>query len=212
MFLAPEIYSIVKYDYESNQLNTRESILDKQLNNYKKNVHEPKSEYHYWLENNGKTLDRKKIIQSLEEEKTNLTENKDLNPSTVSSVTTPSLNTTVISLTDREIAQCFVKLAHLNWRDISEQKMTIMNVNLSKNDLITLIPRLKYLANNLREKINIVSGALESMNEEHVLNFLFHVLTKGYVIYSASIDDPNFCLYLLDEYQDLYTFMLQKIR
>ena len=60
--------------------------------------------------------------------------------------------------------------------------------------------------------IKKITGAVDAMNDEQKYNFLFHVIAKGRDMYYQSLVDPDFSLYMLDQYQPLYTFLLKELR
>jgi hypothetical protein len=63
------------------------------------------------------------------------------------------------------------------------------------------------LSTELQTAIDNVTGALAEMDATTKLNFLFHVIAKGEQFYMSAISDPDFCLYMLDQWQPLYTYM-----
>lgn len=101
-------------------------------------------------------------------------------------------------------------LYNLNWRDKDEG---IMNVNYLKNidirKLATYMPTMIKLSNDLLTALNN-RIPINNLTELERKNFLFHAMSKGSNYYYSCMDDPDFALYLLDQYQDLYT-ALQKI-
>jgi hypothetical protein len=103
-------------------------------------------------------------------------------------------------------------LPNLQWRDRDEFKMTASAINnISMNDLIRIFPVMNQLADDLDRAVSASTGALESLTPDEKRNFLFHVIAKGETMYYQSIADPDFCLYMLDQYQPLYTMMKKKV-
>ena len=98
----------------------------------------------------------------------------------------------------------------LQWRDKDEQIMTIKNIKkIDKVHINGIINTMKILSIDLRKAIDNKTGALGSMSEEECNNFLFHIIAKGQQFYFETIADPEFCLYLLDQYQPLYTYLME---
>lgn len=106
----------------------------------------------------------------------------------------------------------FEHLQLLQWRDKDEFKMTPNILNkIPLQTLNEMYPIMQQLAGNLKTAIADKTGAVEAMEEEDRNNFLFHVMAKGKDIYYQSLCDPDFCLYLLDNWQPLYSFMQKKL-
>lgn len=112
------------------------------------------------------------------------------------------------------IDKAFRNLALLGWRDKDEAIMNRKCLNkLSRYYSITeLVKVMNKLAADLESAISTVTGALDSMEDIERKNFLYHVIAKGETMYYHSLEDPDFCLYMLDQYQPLYTFLQEKIR
>ncbi len=106
----------------------------------------------------------------------------------------------------------FEHLQLLQWRDKDEFKMAPNNLSrIPLQTLNEMYPIMQQLAVNLRTAIADKTGAVEAMEDADRNNFLFHVMAKGKDIYYQSLCDPDFCLYLLDNWQPLYTFMCKKL-
>ena len=71
---------------------------------------------------------------------------------------------------------------------------------------------MKILADELMSAIENKTGALSSMSQSDKYDFLFHIIAKGRDLYFQTSVDPVFCLYLLDNYQPLYSYMKNKLR
>jgi hypothetical protein len=127
----------------------------------------------------------------------------------VNTVPTIATSNNIANLQDN----VFMTLISLQWRDKDEEimKPTRLN-NIAVSDWIKIFPTMKQLADDLRRCVSDMTGALESMTEEERYNFLFHVIAKGETMYYQSIADPDFCLYLLDQYQNLYSMIVKKCK
>jgi hypothetical protein len=68
------------------------------------------------------------------------------------------------------------------------------------------------IAMNLKQKINTQTGMFNNIDDETSLNILFHIISKGYHFYMMVIDDASIALYLIDQYQPLYTMMRKKLK
>lgn len=107
----------------------------------------------------------------------------------------------------------FDHLQLLQWRDKDEFKMAISQLNkIPIQTLNEMYPIMQNLAINLRTALAAQTGAIESMSDEDRNNFLFHVIAKGKELYYQSLCDADFCLYMLDTWQPLYSFMRKKLR
>ena len=106
----------------------------------------------------------------------------------------------------------FNALLSISWRDKDEYKMNDKVLNrVSLNTLIRIFPTMKKLADDLFLAVHEKTGALDDYDVEEKYNFLFHVIAKGESMYYQSIADPDFCIYLLDNWQPLYTMMKKKL-
>ncbi len=106
----------------------------------------------------------------------------------------------------------FDHLSILQWRDKDEFKMAPNALSrIPLQTLNEMYPIMQQLAIQLRTAISGKTGAIEAMEEEDRNNFLFHTIAKGREIYYQSLCDPDFCLYLLDNWQPLYSFMRKKL-
>lgn len=113
---------------------------------------------------------------------------------------------------DKDIDNMFINLASLNWMD---KDVNIMNIHvlrkINNDTLFDMYIIMKCLSDNLYGIISPITGALDDMTEENKYNFLFHLLAQGKDLYLAVLDEPEFCLYLLDQYQPLYEFMKKRL-
>jgi len=110
-------------------------------------------------------------------------------------------------------AEVFTQLQNLRWADKDEREMRITNLNpIAIHKLVSMFPIMETLANNLRISLAEKTGVIENMSDNDRNNFLFHVIAKGKNMYYQSMVDADFCLYLVDNWQPLYTFMSKKIR
>lgn len=114
--------------------------------------------------------------------------------------------------TDAEMETVFNVFSIYPWSDIDERKMTKNDVARFRNEVRNIFPIMVKIASSLERSISAVSGALSSMSVEEKNNFLFHVIAKGSNMFMGTIVDPEFCLYMLDQYQPLYTYMLPYVR
>ncbi len=110
-------------------------------------------------------------------------------------------------------SEVFDNLSILYWRDKDEAVMTQSSIKCLSIDTIrklhaAMIP----MAEALRTAISNMTGAVENMSEEDRNNFLYHVIAKGKNVYYESICDANFCLHMVDTYQPLYQYMLNRIQ
>jgi hypothetical protein len=107
----------------------------------------------------------------------------------------------------------FDHLKLLQWRDKDEIKMSIQQLNkIPIQTLNEMFPIMQTLATNLRNALASQTGAIEAMEEDDRNNFLFHVIAKGKDIYYQSLCEADFCLYMLDTWQPLYTFICKKLK
>lgn len=233
---SQEVYGIYRHDMPSS------------MTGIVKNVDDPKTAYHAWLENGATEYPRERIIDDYN----NPRKANDVKKSPVKKVSTKvsTLKMTPIQnyvetkndnidsdnsddacnndsnneRYDREIVPSitlqssngedlmFERLAVLNWRDKDEQIMTVNALNkINDMHLRSLFNEMKTKANSLYEVISSETS-LTFDNDEEKYNFLFHIIAKGRDFYHNVILDPTFCLYLMDQYQNLYTFMKQKLR
>lgn len=109
--------------------------------------------------------------------------------------------------------QVFDAMTSLGWRDKDEGLMNITSLNrISSSNVIGIFTTMKKLADELFLAIHEKTGALDDAEPEDKYNFLFHVIAKGEAMYFQTIADPEFCLYMLDQYQPLYTYMKKKLK
>lgn len=109
--------------------------------------------------------------------------------------------------------QVFDAMTSLAWRDKDEGLMNASTLNrVSTVSLASAYPTMIKLADELFLAIHEKTGALDDANTEDKYNFLFHVIAKGEAMYFQTIADPEFCLYLLEQYQPLYTYMKKKLK
>lgn len=107
----------------------------------------------------------------------------------------------------------FDSMISLGWRDKDEGLMNISALNRIPSDrLLTIFPTMVKMSDDLFIDIHDKTGALDDAEPEDKYNFLFHVIAKGEAMYCQTIVDPDFCLYLLDQYQPLYTYMKKKLK
>ena len=107
----------------------------------------------------------------------------------------------------------FDHLQLLQWRDKDEFKMAVSQLNkIPIQTLNEMYPIMQNLAINLRTALAAQTGVIEAMSDEDRNNFLFHVMAKGKELYYQSLCDADFCLYMLDTWQPLYSFMRKKLR
>lgn len=119
-------------------------------------------------------------------------------------------NNRVVS--EKDINDCFKWLQRLDWKDKDEVIMYKNRIVSNGYNLHNIYATLLYLAENLYNSIKKITGAVDAMNDEQKYNFLFHVIAKGRDMYYQSLVDPDFSLYMLDQYQPLYTFLLKELR
>ena len=124
-------------------------------------------------------------------------------------------NTSNMSAADiqKENESVFNAMLSLNWRDKDEALMSSSSLNRITLDIWTDIYQpMKRLSDELFNAISSKTGALDDMNQDEKYNFLFHIIAKGEAMYYQTIADPEFCLYLLDQYQPLYTMVKKMLR
>jgi hypothetical protein len=108
--------------------------------------------------------------------------------------------------------QVFDAMTSLAWRDKDEFIMASSALNrVSLTTWQTIYPSMIRLADELFLAIHEKTGALDDAIPDDKYNFLFHIIAKGEAMYYQSIADPDFCLYLLDQYQPLYTMLKKKL-
>jgi len=117
----------------------------------------------------------------------------------------------IINITNTDKA--FRSLTLLGWRDKDEATMTTKCLSKLPRDypITELVKVMDKLAADLESALSSVTGALDSMDAIEKKNFLYHVIAKGESMYYYSLEDPDFCLYMLDQYQPLYSFLQKKI-
>lgn len=102
----------------------------------------------------------------------------------------------------------FAAMTSINWRDKDEAKMSSSTLGkVQARTWVQIFPRMKKMADELFFAIHEKTGALDDAPENQRYDFLFHVIAKGESMYYQSIADPEFCIYLLDNYQPLYTMI-----
>ena len=110
-------------------------------------------------------------------------------------------------MSDQDINNCFAWLQRIGWKDKDESTMRNNRVVSHGYDIKNIYNTMFYLSNDLYNSISKITGAIDAMNDESKYNFLFHVISKGRDMYYQSLVDPEFALYMLDQYQPLYTYM-----
>lgn len=134
-------------------------------------------------------------------------------PSAVPSAEAKSPSSPVADATPASNDQVFDAMTSLAWRDKDEGLMNATSLTrISSVSLASLFPTMKKLADELFLAIHEKTGALDDAEPEDKYNFLFHVIAKGETMYYSTLADPEFCLYLLDQYQPLYTYMKKKLK
>lgn len=119
----------------------------------------------------------------------------------------------VVGLSQSDISETFEELKLLKWRDADEQHLKRHALDtIGANAVRKIFPIMERLAVDLANAINATTGSLEAMSLEDRNNYLFHIIAKGETMYYSSIADPDFCSYLVDQYQPLYTYMKSYIR
>jgi hypothetical protein len=114
--------------------------------------------------------------------------------------------------TEEQISDCFKWLHKLDWKDKDELIMRRNRISSYGYDLNTIYITLLHLSNELYSSIKNITGAVDVMTEEQKYNFLFHVISKGKDMFYSILADPEFCLYMLDEYQPLYTYLREVLK
>ncbi len=116
--------------------------------------------------------------------------------------------------TRREITEdnIFEQLEYLRWMDRDEAKMAPAVLNkIPIQQLNEMYTVMLTMAQNLQTALAEHTGVVENMEPTDQKNFLFHVIAKGKNLYYQSLVDPDFCLYLADNWQPLYSFMKKKL-
>jgi hypothetical protein len=110
-----------------------------------------------------------------------------------------------VSVNDR----LFQLLNQLNWKDRDEeimQQSRIKRVNIAELKSYTLV--IDEFASNLSNVLKAHSpNIFRDMSDTQITDFLWHIVAKGKVFYDACMSDPEFCLYLIDQYQPLNTMI-----
>lgn len=110
------------------------------------------------------------------------------------------------------ISNLFTQLLVLDWCEKDDgvrNKNTLFRI--SKENIAKCFPIMIRLANDLYLAISEKTGALAGFTVEERYNFLFHIIAKGEMMYWQTINDPEFCLYILDQYQPLFTYMRKEL-
>jgi hypothetical protein len=204
------------YDYYSDESNTFTKIIPESFNN-NPDVNTLKISYDNFI-----NMRNNLIIESeneLKESKleldtstdltdvTNLTDLTDLTDLT-NEVKESNLEPSILNEND-----LFDLISVMQWVDLDERKMSISDVKkIQKTKLKLVFNTMKHFSIKLKNAILTVSNSLESMDEENMYNILFHIIAKGKTFYHQIIANPDFCLYIFDHYQPLYTYMLQLIK
>jgi hypothetical protein len=131
----------------------------------------------------------------------------------LSSATRPRASNMSAADIQKENESVFNAMLSLNWRDKDEALMSSSSLNRITLDIWTDIYQpMKRLSDELFNAISSKTGALDDMAQDEKYNFLFHIIAKGEAMYYQTIADPEFCLYLLDQYQPLYTMVKKMLR
>ena len=111
------------------------------------------------------------------------------------------------NISNENISDCFKWLQKIDWKDKDEHIMRKSRVSSYGYNLRNIYQTLLYLSDMLYAPIRAITGAVDIMTEEEKYNFLFHVISKGNDMFYNLLLDPEFCLYMLDVYQPLYTYL-----
>ena len=109
--------------------------------------------------------------------------------------------------------EMFKQLSKLHWRDKDELKMTrsaLTRLPRKKEELRTLFNTMLNYASELSQIIN-AKITLPNLTHEEEYDFLFHILAKGEEFYNAVKQDPDMCLYLIEQCQQLYMFLKAEV-
>ena len=235
MYNAKYLYSKIKGNYD-NLTNNLENYLQDSYNvekkipqscvDYNRDSENVNSEYHDWLKQNPEKDNRELIINTLELKSNldnNSTNNLDNNSTNnldngltngltnnldnnLTNGLTNNLDNSNICTRD----ELFNWLTNrLHWADLDEKKMTPRIINITPlNNLIQYFNTMMIIANDIEQIIRLTYD----MDDTTKYNFLFHVISKGELFVRAVETDYMFCVYLLEQYQPLYTYMMDVLR
>lgn len=184
---------------------------------YKKNtIVYPGQLYDDWLKS-GKTKSREEIIkkqsdisfitdsQTAIQYYTDLT-NRVKKVKSINMITDQTLKT---PLSEKEV---FTLLETVAIYDQSERKIDSSCLNIiNKEKLLPLMLAMDIMSKQLLTIIKGHTGVLSTLRDIDVKNFLYHIIAKGKMFYQGTLNDPNFCLYLIDDtnfgFQPLYEWI-----
>ena len=109
----------------------------------------------------------------------------------------------------------FSKITELQWRDLDDGRYTDGGKSILKFNITTLsqlFDAMIILSRDLRASVQNQTGLFGEMDEEMIMNILFHAIAKGYSFYMQAIVDAEFMTYLSNQHQPLYTFMRKKLK
>jgi hypothetical protein len=110
----------------------------------------------------------------------------------------------------------FEAMKLLRWPDKDEHEAKSQYLNNIPNDVwVDIIPTMKKMSDELLGAIHEKMGDLNDMSDDNLNDFLFHIIAKvtnDSNMYLQVLVDPEFCTYLLDQYQPLYTMLKTKFR
>lgn len=116
------------------------------------------------------------------------------------------------SVSYADITAAYQCLIRLRWQDKSD---IVMDYNkfvsmINIDEFRKYLPIMKNCADNLYAAIEkkYPSFGHQFVNDEDRYNFLFHCMTKGEDYVNRCIIDPDFCTYLVSEYQPMYRFII----
>jgi hypothetical protein len=191
-----------------------------------KNVNNPLTAYHKWLETNKNEISRNSVINNLEKH------NKSINPksSKIPSITENKTDehdeseNTPLTSEDIYLSQQFILiverskkedmvfklLINMNWCDKDVKIMSVDRIKPINSKLCKLLPFMFKMADRLYNVIQHNTESLNDLEEESKYDFLFHIIFKGRQFYLNCISDPGFCTYLIpDGYQKTMQLILE---
>ena len=114
-------------------------------------------------------------------------------------------------LSETESKNMFEILAKINWKDKDEQVIYDRCFDhLKLSDLLFIKNNMQIIANKLYDILDKFSS-FNSRPTGQKKDILFHIIAKMRELYVCVIDDPEFGLYTIDQYQPFYTYLERSI-
>lgn len=193
------------------------ALVEKDLVKKKPNIKQPKSRIAKKVKDLPNPEIEPLVTVQVKQDTTSVPSAKDCEPETIDVSEDKKFvideTLSAADLPQDEISNVFTQLMVLDW---CEKDEGIRNRNtlfrMTKENIAKCFPIMIRLANDLYVAISATTGALAGFTVEERYNFLFHVIAKGEMMYYQTVDDPEFCLYMLEQYQPLYTYMRKEMK